>query len=128
MTRNKNPALLLAATLALIVPAYSVHADDKPEHFEGKPSRTLDEALDNLGAYNKKLEKLLEGKMTPEKMGEIHILTYTLENALQRIDDEVDELAETLEEVHKASERAGADIVMKKSRIYLEGSNKFVRE
>ncbi|MFP3874316.1 MAG: DUF6746 family protein [Thiohalophilus sp.] len=127
MLSNKH-SLLLAATFVLAMPAFTAQADDEPEHFEGEPSRTLDEALKNLAIYNKKLEQILEGEMTPEKMGEVHVLTYTLEEALERIEDEVDDLAETLEEVHKASERAEDDTVMEKGKIYLEGSNKLVRE
>ncbi|MFO8024055.1 DUF6746 family protein [Thiohalophilus sp.] len=121
--------LLLAAAIILTIPAFTAQADDDmPEHFEGEPSRTLDEAFKNLTVYNKKLDKLLAGEMTPEKMGEIHILTYTLENALARIEDEVEELAETLEEVHQASERAEDDTVIQKGKIYLEGSSKLIRE
>ena len=128
MLPRKRP-LLLATAFVLAIPTFTAQADDDmPEHFEGEPSRTLEEAFDNLGVYNKKLEKLLDGEMTPEKMGEIHVLTYTLENALQRIEDDVDDLAEALEEVHKASERAEDDTVMQKGKIYLEGSNKLIRE
>lgn len=127
MLSPKRP-LLLATAFALAMPTFTALADDEPEHFEGEPSRTLEEALSNLTTYNKKLEKLLEGEMTPEKMGEIHILTYTLENALERIEDEVDELADTLEEVHKASERAEDDTVMQKGKLYLEGSGKLLRK
>ncbi|MDR9437237.1 MAG: DUF6746 family protein [Thiohalophilus sp.] len=124
----KRP-LLLATAFALVIPTFSAQADDDmPEHFEGEPSRTLEEAFKNLGVYNKKLEKLLDGEMTPKKMGEIHILTYTLENALKRIEDDVEDLAETLEEVHKASERAEDDTVMDKGKIYLEESGKLIRE
>ncbi|MDY6979530.1 MAG: DUF6746 family protein [Pseudomonadota bacterium] len=127
MLANTRP-LLLASIFALTLPTFSVNADDEPEHFEGEPSRTLDEAFRNLAVYNKKLAKLLDGEMTPEKMGEIHILTYTLENALERIEDEVDDLAERLEEVHKASERAQDATVIQKGKIYLEGSGKLLRD
>ncbi|TDY02623.1 DUF6746 family protein [Thiohalophilus thiocyanatoxydans] len=127
MLSNKRP-LLFAAAFALVMPTFSAQADDEPEHFEGEPSRTLEEALNNLSVYNKKLEKLLDSGMTPEKMGEVHQLTYTLENALKRIEDEVDDLAETLEEVHLASERAEDDTVMEKGKIYLDGSGKLIRE
>ncbi|MDZ7811053.1 MAG: DUF6746 family protein [Arhodomonas sp.] len=87
------------ALLAGLVCSAATYADERPEHFEGKPSETLEEALSNLGEYNERLTAILEkGEVSSEDHARIHELTYTLENALARIDEEVGEMAEDLEE------------------------------
>ncbi|NIQ08568.1 MAG: hypothetical protein GWO08_00980, partial [Gammaproteobacteria bacterium] len=70
---------------------------ERPDHFRGEPAATLEEAFENLVTYNRKLERLLDSKLTLQTMAEVHQITYTLENALQKINSEVDDLAETLE-------------------------------
>jgi len=113
----------VAASFLIAVPAFASDTD----HFKGEPSHTLEQAVTNLSKYNKKLEKVLAGDLTPEAMNEVHQLTYTLENALQKLDDEIDELEETLEKVHKASERADADTVRSAGKQYLTNSRKIVQ-
>lgn len=116
--------LLLIPALGLFCAAAAVQADDdRPEHFEGERSETLEQALDNLREYNARLSAIVErDELTAAEMAEIHELSYTLENALERIDDEVDELAEVLEEVHIASEEMNRDTVRKQAPAYLQGS------
>ncbi|OZB06199.1 MAG: hypothetical protein B7X54_03105 [Idiomarina sp. 34-48-12] len=99
---------------------------ERPDHYKGKPSENLVQALNNLREYNKLLNAELQGELTPQKMAEIHQLTYTLERALERLDDEVDEMKEVLEEVHLGSERMELDKVKKNGAKYLEASNKIV--
>ncbi|MDX1557936.1 MAG: DUF6746 family protein [Marinobacter sp.] len=106
------------ATLAMAPLAFS----NEVEHFEGKTSETLDQAVSNFKEYNQKLEQILEGELTPEAMNEVHQLTYTLENALGKINDEFDTLAETLESIHLASERADSDTVKSSGEEYLDVS------
>ncbi|PCM44158.1 DUF6746 family protein [Marinobacter sp. ANT_B65] len=113
----------VAASLLVAVPAFASNTD----HFKGEPSHTLEQAVTNFSQYNKKLEKVLAGDLTPEAMNEVHQLTYTLENALQKLDDEIDELEETLEKVHKASERADTDTVRNAGKQYLTNSRKIVK-
>lgn len=93
-------------SLALITP---LSADDAVDHFEARPSDTLEQAIANFTRYNARLATVLEGELDAQAMTEIHKLTYTLEVALEKIEDELDELAETLEEVHIASERFDAE-------------------
>ncbi|HEY7773612.1 MAG TPA: DUF6746 family protein, partial [Marinagarivorans sp.] len=57
-----------------------------------------------------------------EDLNEVHILTYTLENALEKLGSEREQLAELLEQVHKASEGADSDTVKTSGRAYLQGS------
>lgn len=118
-----RPSLLIPA-LGLLCFATAVQADDdRPEHFEGKRAQTLEQALENLREYNAKLSAIVErDELTDSEMAEVHRLSYTLENALERIEDEVDELAEVLEEVHVASEEMDRDTVRERAPAYLAGS------
>lgn len=116
--RKQTLALLTCAALTLPMPSFA----GEVEHFEGKESTNLKEAVTNFSEYNKKLEKVLAGDLTPEAMNEVHQLTYTLENALGKINEEFDGLAETLEEIHLASERADTDGVASNGKDYLETS------
>jgi hypothetical protein len=119
-----RPALL-AAGLLLSLPAL---AEDRPDHFKGKPADTLKEAVSNFAEYNRKLDKLLKQKTLATKdLHEIHVLTYTLENALEKIRADLGELAETLEAVHVASENADAEAVRQQGRAYLDTAREVIR-
>jgi len=110
----------LCACLLLTLSA-STFASERPDHYKREPSATIEEALNNLSSYNQKLAKLLEkDNLSALEMHEVHQLTYTLENALQRLDKEVDNLAATLEAVHLASETADTQTVSEQGKAYLE--------
>lgn len=119
--------LQIAAAAAALLFAALAFADDDYEHCKGEPSKTLEQAVANLSEYNNRLEKVLAGELTPEAMNEVHQLTYTLENALGKMDDELEDIAERLELVHKASERADPDTVKKEGAVYLEKSRTIVK-
>ncbi|RTE85977.1 hypothetical protein EYQ95_10265 [Lysobacter sp. N42] len=99
-----------------------VHAseDERYDHFEGSESPTIEAALANLVEYNQKLQEAMEGGLTPQEMADIHQMTYTLENALKRLDEELEATAASLEEVHLASETMQGEIVSEQGRAYLE--------
>lgn len=120
---------IISTTFALaLVAAPALALDDqRPDHFKGEPSATLEQALENISVYNKKLAAALNGELTPQKMAEIHQLTYTLEVALQKLEDEVDDLQDVLEEVHQGSEHMDFDKVMSNGKKYLEVSGKIVK-
>lgn len=99
---------------------------DEVEHFKGKPAETLEQAVSNFKEYNQKLEQILKGELSPEAMNEVHQLTYTLENALGKINEEFDTLAETLESIHLASERADANTVKASGQQYLDVSRQVI--
>lgn len=116
---------LLTASLLLSTPTL---ADDRPDHFKGEPSRTLTEALANLSEYNQRLEAILKKTdLSPEDMHEVHLLTYTLENALGKIDDSVDDMEDQLEDVHKASERGETKTVQEQGAVYLNNARELVK-
>jgi hypothetical protein len=115
---------LAAAALALIS---TLSFGEAPEHFKGEASPTLEAALENLATYNAKLEALLaKDKLSLIDMNQVHELTYTLENALARIDAHLKTTAETLESVHKASERADAAVVKTDGQRYLNDSQRLL--
>lgn len=121
--------LVVASVLVLAASASnSLFADDDYEHFEAVESPDLETALENLAEYNEKLRAILDGgSLSPNDLGQVHELTYTLENALGRIDDELDEAAEVLEEVHQASERADGETVRSSGEAYLSTTDKLVK-
>ena len=94
------------------------------EHFEGKNAESLEEAVTNFKLYNQRLESLLKkDSMSADDVTKVHELTYTLENALAKINDELGRLAVTLEEVHLASEKYDADAVRDHGDAYMEVIN-----
>lgn len=103
-------------------------AEERPDHFEAKPSPTLNAAIENLAEYNPKLEALIEkSSLSPEDLNTVHQLTYTLEQALAKIGEEKDRVAALLEEVHLASERADEETVKQSGQGYLKGTEPFIR-
>lgn len=97
-------------------------------HFKGKPAETLEQAIQNLKEYNPKLAAIVnQDKISTAQMGEIHQLTYTLENALERLEKEIDIIEDLLEDVHKASEKADYDKAQKQGRAYIEKMNTLIK-
>lgn len=90
-------------------------------HFKGKKAENLSQAVQQFSAQNKKLQAILQkGAVEPKEMADIHIMTYTLENALAKMKSELDTLEELLEDVHKASEHGDTQKVIKQGQKYLE--------
>ena len=117
--------LVLTAVTSLVI-ANPAMAEDA-NHYKGEPANTLDQAVHHFSEYNTKLETTLAGELTPETMNDVHQLTYTLENALKKMDDELEQLAETLERVHKASEHSDPNTVRSAGKQYLETGRKIVK-
>lgn len=102
-------------------------ADERPSHYQGQPANTLEQAVANFSEYNNRLADILAKKeLTAADMHQVHELTYTLENALEKIRDELDELEDVLEEVHEASEYADIKAVQKHGKAYLETARKVI--
>lgn len=59
-------------------------------------------------------------------MAQIHELTYTLENALEKIDREMQTLTKTLEALHVASETADFGGTRSQGEAYLATARKLV--
>ncbi len=111
--------LMVAALLALTLPATASEA----EHYEGKKPETLEEAVKLYKEYNAKLEKILaKDELSSADMEQVHKLSYTIENALGKINTEMLSLAKSLEKVHKASERRDAETVSAQGRKFIDTS------
>ena len=115
---------ILIAFIAFTLSCFSYFGfAQEVEHFEGKPSPTLEAALANLTQFNAELEVLIEQEsLSPEDHHQIHELTYTLENAMKRLNEEQLRLSELLEEVHLASERADSETVKASGSAFLKGT------
>ena len=88
--------------LGLALPAT---AEDDVDHYAAKPSETLEQAMDNFVTYNRRMEEVLAREpLTVQDMEEVHQLTYTIEEALAKINEELAALPVVLEEVHLSSE------------------------
>lgn len=113
-------ALIVAASLA-----FSAHsfAEERVEHFKGLPAPDLATAVKNFSEYNALLAEQLSGELTPLALHEVHQLTYTLEIALEKINEEISALADTLEEVHIASETDEPEKMAEEGKKYLQVVN-----
>ena len=119
---------LFAGVVALSLSAVSWADSDRPAHAKGEPAETLQQAVTNLSEYNTKLEALLtRDELNAQDMHEVHMNTYTLENALQKIQADLAESAEVLEEVHIASETGKPEIVKEKGQAYLQTTRTLVK-
>jgi len=103
------------------------HDHERAEHFEGKEAKTYDEAVSNMKEANSRLEELLaKDELTGEDFYKIHRMSYTMENALKVIREESEgdfqDVAESLESVHLASEKRDAETVRQEGKNYLEGA------
>lgn len=113
------PALAAAAVLGLAT--LPVHASEEVRHYSAEPSESLAEALENLAAYNAKVaEVVARDDLSPSDMEEVHEYTYTMEQAVARIADEMAGIAVVLERVHLSSEGDNPHALRGAAQVYLE--------
>lgn len=126
----KSLSSILIGLFLLSLGSVSLAADEgqRQSHFKGKQSATLEQAVTNFREHNAKLAKLLaKDKLTPQDALEVHELTYTLENALKKINSDFAELADVLEEVHVASEKIDTATIKKRGKVYLDTAGKVIK-
>jgi hypothetical protein len=123
----KSKMLVGVVLLAWVTMGLVAHAE-RPDHFKGLTADTLEEAVKNFSEHNQQLAATLDqGELSAADIAAIHELTYTLENALEKINAELTALTDTLEEVHVASEIADRDTVLTKGREYLSTARKVIK-
>jgi Family of unknown function (DUF6746) len=123
----KNTVLMIATVLFLGHAAVTM-AGEKSGHFQGKPAETLGQAMSNFSEYNQKLSSLLnQDNLSPQDMQQVHELTYTLENALNKINATMTKLAETLEAVHLSSETGDAEGTKTEGIRYLDTATQIIQ-
>ncbi|WP_205341369.1 DUF6746 family protein [Denitrificimonas caeni] len=110
-----------------LVVAGSAIADESTAHFKGLAAPDLQTAVANFSEYNKRLEDVLSGELTDMDLVKVHELTYTLENALEKINVDLEELANTLEKVHVASETFNRDALKEAAPAYLNTARIIVK-
>lgn len=99
-------------------------AEEKYNHFPSLEAPDLQTALCNLTRYNDKLLTITrKDKLSPGDMVKIHELTYTLENALVKMQSELAIMAADLEEVHLASEKLEQDTLKHHNKQYVAKSS-----
>ncbi|MCK0506521.1 DUF6746 family protein [Aromatoleum anaerobium] len=125
----KKPAVIAAtvALLAFVPTAFASGAGEPVRHYKGEPAKTLPEAVKNFSEYNAKLEAILKGNVSDAAMADVHELTYTLENALGKMNEELTKLAEKLEKLHQASEKLDREGVIQHGDEYLSVSRQVVK-
>lgn len=114
--------VLTAASIALgaVLPAC---AEEGVSHYDYEDSETLEQAVENFVIYNRKLaEVMARSPLTGDDMEEVHELTYTLEVALARINEELGALPVVLERVHIASEGDNPHALTGVAEVYLESA------
>ena len=117
--------LVLSLTMTGGLAADEISPDGRP-HFSGKEADSLKEAYHYFEEGNEELEDYLKGEtIEGSDLAHIHELTYTLENAIAKMQTALSNLATTLEEVHLASEKGDADIVLESGREYLSIADQF---
>jgi len=122
-------ALIALTTITLTTMSLPARADDRPDHYRGEAADSLEQALANLAEYNARIADILaQEEVTLTDLARIHELTYTVENALERIDDEYDALEDQLEELHLATEAADIERAQQLGRTYLENASRFPTE
>jgi hypothetical protein len=99
------------------------------DHYSGKEAKNLEQAVTNLREYNQRLADLLaKDELSNDDLAKVHRLSYTLENALGRIDEDLDTMAEDLEAVHLASERGETDTVRERGGPFVENTRTLTGE
>ncbi len=120
LTRTIAPAVLLGA-LAMPAQAWAEEVD----HYEGKKPESLEEAVALFKEYNAKFEAILSDRpLSDEQLAKVHRISYTMENALGKMNSEMLSLTQTLEKIHKASERGDTETVTGQGQSYLSTSRK----
>ncbi len=123
-----KPALAYILSISILAAPLFAQAEERADHFKGKPSESLEQALSNLQNYNAELARVLNTQpLTPITLHETHQLTYTLENALQKIAADINTMQISLEALHKASEINAPEEVKSLGKVYLEQSRPLVK-
>ena len=110
-----------AAAVVALCAALPLAAEEGVSHYEPEPSETLAQAVENFVTYNRKMaEVIARDPLSVDDMEAVHELTYTLEIALAKINEELGALPVVLEEVHLSSEGDNPARLKAVAEVYLE--------
>jgi len=109
------------ALTAMLFTAPAFADEERPQHFDAVEPKSLQEALTYFSIYSEALADILDkDALSGADMHRIHEMSYTLENALAKMREELAGTAEALESVHLASERADAETVRGQGAAFLK--------
>ncbi len=118
LTSAIGPVIMVGA-VALPANAWAEDVD----HYEGKKPESLEEAVALFQEYNAKFEQILSQRpLSEEQLAKVHRISYTMENALGKMNSEMLSLSQTLEKIHKASEAGDSETVTSQGEAYLSTS------
>lgn len=113
----------------LLLTSFAGNAEEKYNHFPSLNAETTSDALCNLTVYNERLKELVNRKsLTPEDMVKVHELTYTLENAVIKLKENIATIAVDLEKVHKGSEHLDQEKIKKSGEKYLAATSLIIEK
>ncbi|MDN3652360.1 hypothetical protein QWY77_06240 [Thalassotalea ponticola] len=91
------------------------------QHFPALESPNTQVALCHLTRFNQQLKAITDKpELSAQDMVKVHQLTYTLENALMRLQTDLKDIAADLETVHIASEQLDAAAIKSAGDDYLQ--------
>ncbi|WP_104203287.1 DUF6746 family protein [Billgrantia saliphila] len=91
------------------------------EQTQGQTVETLKDAVDALELRNDLLDVLMKKEeLTEGDIAIIQQLTETIENALAKIDEELDNMSDQVQEVKAGAESGDAESIRENGRGYLE--------
>ncbi|TVR14083.1 MAG: hypothetical protein EA401_05285 [Planctomycetota bacterium] len=143
MTRFLLTAAILISVLSMLVGCGATDAEhaaegghsathpepERIEHFKGLDAPDWATAVAHLVEYNQQLRAVVaQESLTHEDMDTVHQLTYTLENAVERIQQDLVVLADALEEVHQASETDDEARLRSNAAIYFEYTQRLLQQ
>lgn len=113
--------LILGAALAL--PTLCFASNQDVDHFQGEEPQSLAHAKMMVQHSHQQIEALLrKEKLTTEEIHELHELTYSLENAVAFIQEDMKGAADALETLHKASETYDPKKARDAAKLYLDAA------
>jgi hypothetical protein len=109
------------AAFCLTFSAASFASDERNyDHFPGLKAPTMAIALCNISRYNDLLMQIIKkDEISVAEMTEVHELTYTLENAIGKLSEDLIQAKVDLEQVHLASETLQVAIIKRHADLYL---------
>ncbi|TVP89721.1 MAG: hypothetical protein EA348_07465 [Pseudomonadaceae bacterium] len=119
-------ATTVAALASLSLPTFATGDNDRAAHYQAERSDSTEQAVSNLRSSNQQLAALIGGELSDNDMHDIHKLSYTLEDTLQRLIDDLQLLHDTVADMHWATESMQADAVTDYGAAYLEGIGKII--
>lgn len=123
----KSTIKLMLVGGLLSLSSLSFASEGESKHFKGEKVENLAQAVKVFSEQNKKFAAMIaDNNVDLQEMGQIHQMTYSMENALRKIKAEVEAMEHLLEEVHEGSEKAGNQAIIKDGRKYLEKAQTLV--